>query len=121
MKLTLKKLVQYAKYGSCDKNTPYPPEFSWIRLGRVRDDQTRVTPDNILTPEEVKKIISKTENPRDKAMLYTLFEAALRPSELLTMEVKSVDFRDGYCLITVKGKTGFREYLTPTWRMKGKG
>ena len=108
LKLTLKKLIQYIKLGSCDRETPYPPEVSWVRLGRVRDDETRVTPDNILTPEEVKKIISKAENPRDRAMLYVFFEAALRPSELLTMKVKSAEFRDGYCLITVKGKTGLK-------------
>lgn len=30
LKLTLKKLVQYAKCGSCHKKTPAPPEAAWI-------------------------------------------------------------------------------------------
>ena len=33
-------------------------------------------------------------------MIYVLFEAALRPGELLTMYIRSVVFKDGYCLIT---------------------
>jgi len=44
----------------------------------------------------------------DKALLHVLFEAALRPGELLRMDVGSVDFKDGYCLISVKGKTGVK-------------
>jgi len=40
--------------------------------------------------------------------LHVLFEAALRPGELLRMDVGSVDFKDGYCLISVKGKTGVK-------------
>ncbi|RLG91032.1 MAG: hypothetical protein DRO36_05100 [Candidatus Hecatellales archaeon] len=51
-KLLLKKLIQYAKHGCCDKNTPYPPEFSWIKLGNVKDDKTRITPENLLTVED---------------------------------------------------------------------
>ena len=32
LKLTLRKALQYAKYGSCDKETSLPPEVSWISL-----------------------------------------------------------------------------------------
>ncbi|MCL2134708.1 MAG: hypothetical protein FWH37_04025 [Candidatus Bathyarchaeota archaeon] len=31
-KLLLRKIVQYAKTGSCEKGTPIPPEVSWISL-----------------------------------------------------------------------------------------
>jgi len=31
-KLVLKKLIQYAKLGRCDGDTPMPPEVSWIKL-----------------------------------------------------------------------------------------
>lgn len=36
------------------------------------------------------------------------FEAALRPGELLTMRVGSVEFNEDYCIITVDGKTGIK-------------
>ncbi|HIE13871.1 TPA: site-specific integrase [Candidatus Bathyarchaeota archaeon] len=48
--------------------------------------------------------VKATENPRDRALVHVLFEAALRPGELLGMTVGSVEFRDKYYLITVNGK-----------------
>ncbi|MBS7612579.1 hypothetical protein KEJ27_10360 [Candidatus Bathyarchaeota archaeon] len=52
-KLVLKKLIQYAKYGSRDRDTPYPPEVSWIKV-RSNYGDTRVTPDAFLTPRTLK-------------------------------------------------------------------
>jgi len=75
-KLVLRKLIQYAKYGSCDKNTPLPKEISWIKLS-VKEKDSRVTPDSLLSKEEFEAIVKATDNPRDKALVYVLFEAAL--------------------------------------------
>ncbi|MEM0489512.1 MAG: tyrosine-type recombinase/integrase, partial [Candidatus Bathyarchaeia archaeon] len=47
-------------------------------------------------------------NERDKALIAVLYEAALRPGELLTMKVGSVEFKDNYCIISVNGKTGIK-------------
>jgi site-specific recombinase XerD len=106
-KLTLRKLVQYAKQGNCTKDTQIPPEVSWISL-TVKEKDSRVTPENLLTPEEFTNIIKATTNKRDKAMIYVLFEAALRPSELLTMQLSSITFKEEYCLIAANGKTGIK-------------
>jgi hypothetical protein len=75
-KLTLRKLIQYAKVGSCAKGTPMPPEINWISLA-VKDKDSRVTPENLLTQEDFTAIIKATTNKRDRAMVYVLFEAAL--------------------------------------------
>jgi len=107
MKLVLRKLIQYAKYGSCDRNTPLPEEVSWLSL-RVREKDSRVTPDSLLSKEEFEAIVKATDNPRDRALVYVLFEAALRPGELLTMNIGSVEFKNKYCLIAVNGKTGIK-------------
>jgi integrase/recombinase XerD len=106
-KLLLRKLVQYAKKGSCAKGTPLPREVSWINLV-IKEKNPRVTPENLLTQEEIVAILKATTNKRDKAMIYVLFEAALRPSELLTMRFNGVVFKDSYCLISVNGKTGIK-------------
>ena len=103
----LRKLIQYAKYGSCDRNTPLPREVRWFSL-KVKEKDSRVTPDSLLSKEEFEAIVKAAENPRDRALVYILFEAALRPGELLTMTVGSVNFKDNYCLITVNGKTGIK-------------
>ena len=103
----LRKLIQYAKYGSCDRNTPLPREVSWFSL-KVKEKDSRVTPDSLLSKEEFEAIVKATENPRDRALVYVIFEAALRPGELLTMTVGNVNFKDNYCLITVNGKIGIK-------------
>ena len=104
-KLLLRKLVQYAKKGSCTKGTPLPVEVKWISLA-LKGKDSRVTPENLIAPEEISAIIKVTTNKRDRAMVYVLFEAALRPGELLTMTIGSVIFKDEYCLIAANGKTG---------------
>ncbi|MDR1992851.1 MAG: site-specific integrase [Nitrososphaerota archaeon] len=106
-KLTLRKIVQYAKTGSCAKGTPLPPEVSWVSLA-MKDKDSRVTPENLLTSEELISILKATSNKRDRAMIYVLFEAALRPGELLTMSIGSVEFKESHCLITANGKTGVK-------------
>jgi site-specific recombinase XerD/ribosomal protein L40E len=106
-KLLLRKLVQYAKMGSCTKGTALPSEVSWISLA-VKDKDSRVTPESLLTPEDFTAIVKATTNKRDRAMVYVLFEAALRPGELLTMQIGSVVFKEEYCLIAAKGKTGIK-------------
>ncbi|MCD6464988.1 tyrosine-type recombinase/integrase [Candidatus Bathyarchaeota archaeon] len=106
-KLVLRKFIQYAKVGDCSRNAPMPEEVSWISL-RVKEKDSRVTPDSLLSKEEFEAIVKAAENPRDRALVYVLFEAALRPGELLTMNVGSVEFKDKYCLIAVNGKTGIK-------------
>ncbi|MDR1992975.1 MAG: tyrosine-type recombinase/integrase [Nitrososphaerota archaeon] len=106
-KLLLRKLLQYAKVGSCAKGIPLPSEISWISLV-IKEKNPRVTPESLLTPEDIIAILKAATNSRDKAMIYVLFEAALRPSELLTMRISSVTFKEGYCLIAANGKTGIK-------------
>jgi integrase len=108
LRLVVRKLVQYAKYGSCDKKMSIPPEVSWftVKSGNMKD--SRVKPESLLTPEEIKAMIGAAENGRDRALVLVLFEAALRPGELLTMKVGSVNFNDDYCLISVNSKTGIK-------------
>ena len=106
-KMALRKLVQYAKFGSCSRETPIPPEVGWYSL-TVKEKDSRVTPESLITPLEFGKIVKAAENSRDRALVYVPFEAALRPGEILTMSVGSVEFKDRYCLISVNGKTGIK-------------
>jgi len=106
-KLVLRKLIQYAKYGSCDRSTPMPPEASWINL-TVKGRDARATPETLLAHEDFEAMVKAADNPGDRAMLHVLFEAALRPGKLLGMNVESVEFKKDYCIITVNGKTGIK-------------
>jgi site-specific recombinase XerD/ribosomal protein L40E len=106
-KIVLKKFVQYAKCGNCDADTPYPKEVAWIKVNE-RKKNSRTTPEALLSREDFEALVKAADNARDKALVYTLFEGALRPGELLSMSVGSVEFKDRYCLITVNGKTGLK-------------
>jgi site-specific recombinase XerD len=107
LKLALKRLVQYTKHGSCDAKTPTPPEVDWIPM-KVDERDNRVKPETLLTADDVKAMMMRAENKRDRALVSVLFEAALRPGELLGMKVGSVEFKENYCIITVNGKTGVK-------------
>jgi len=108
LRLVVRKLVQYAKYGSCARGTPVPPEVAWFSVKSRKNRDSRVKPESLLTVEEIKAMMAAAENERDRALVSVLFEAALRPGELLGMTVGSVEFRDEYCLISVNGKTGVK-------------
>ncbi|MDR0460749.1 MAG: hypothetical protein LBH62_04860 [Nitrososphaerota archaeon] len=45
----------------------------------MKNKDSRVTPESLLTQEEFTAIIKATTNKRDRAIVYVLFEAALRP------------------------------------------
>lgn len=45
----MKKLVQYAKYGRCSRDTPYPPEVNWIKLRVDERKAVRVSPKGFAT------------------------------------------------------------------------
>jgi integrase/recombinase XerD len=72
------------------------------------EKQSRISPDKLLSPDDVKKLIDAATNPRNRAMISVLFEGAFRPAELLNMTVSSVSFQKDYCVISTKGKTGIK-------------
>lgn len=64
-KLMVRKLVQYAKLGSCGKNMPIPVEFSWFSLNRDGKN-VRVTPESLLTLGELNAMFGSEENECDR-------------------------------------------------------
>lgn len=107
--LLLKKFINYVQTGNSDKDCE---AVAWIKPSKYNDDKDpSVDSGDLLTEDEVLSVISAVQKiskspERDTAMLWTLFECALRPGELLTMRVGDVQFKDNYCLITARGKTG---------------
>ena len=106
--ILIKKLVTYAKTNKLD---PVVDEVAWIKVSqfvRQSEKESRATPEALLTSEEFLKLVSAASSTRNRAIIYVAYEAALRPSELLTMKVASVVFKDNYCLISANGKTGVK-------------
>ncbi len=86
------------------KTEQYPVEVSWLKTTVKKNHEL---PD-ILTEEEVEKIVASADNYRDKAFITVLYESGCRISEVLNMKLRDVHFDKYSPIITVNGKTGSR-------------
>lgn len=90
------------------KTSDYPTEVAWIKLNYRSDKQSRITSGDLLTEGEIDALANATRNPRDRALVLTLYETGCRVGELLSMKIKSVSFDNYGSVIMVNGKTGPR-------------
>ena len=65
-------------------------------------------PEELLTLEEVQKLIAALKNPRDRAIVAILFDSGLRISELAGVQIKNILFDERGAVLNVNGKTGAR-------------
>lgn len=84
----------------------YPESVRWIRTGARKNNDT--LPEDLLTEDEVKKIIGACRNPRDRAIVAVLWESGCRIGELLNLRIRHVSFEENLTRINVHGKTGAR-------------
>jgi site-specific recombinase XerD len=104
-KVALKRLYKWLKGG----NEEYPPEVRWIKTTlRARDE---LLPEDLLTEEEVIKLVEAAVSPRDKAFIITLYESGARIGELGSMRLRDVRFEENYARLMLRGKTGARQVI----------
>jgi len=74
---------------------------------KIKKDNGTKLPDEILSPEEIKKMVQVADNFRDKAMIILLYETAARKGEFLQLKIKHVDLsNEKYGMILIpQGKT----------------
>ena len=68
----------------------------------------RKLPEEILTEDEVIRMIKAADHPRNKAIIALLYEGGLRIGELASLKIKNVQFDENGASIKVHGKTGER-------------
>lgn len=100
-RLTLKKFLQWF-------NKAYETKFdySWLRYGNPTKGSK--LPEEILTEEEVLRLLDYCNNLRDKTLIYVLYESGCRIGEILSLKIKNVEFDEYGALLLVNGKTGQR-------------
>ncbi len=85
----------------------YPPIVAWIkttgRKGR------KMLPEDILSEDEVLRMLDKANGIRDKAIIALLFDSGIRAGELISMRKKDVDLSTEPAHVIVNGKTGMRK------------
>ncbi len=68
-------------------------------------------PNQLITPDEAKKIINATSNVRDRAIISMLWETGARVGEIANIKVGDVEINKGECQVNLYGKTGSRRVL----------
>lgn len=82
-----------------------PEEVSWFKTTTPRLVKL---PEELLTKEEVMRMVNAAEHIRDKAFILTLYESGCRIGELLTLQIKHVQFDEWGAVLIVNGKIGQR-------------
>ena len=100
-KLTLRKFYKWLR-----NTEDFPEEVRWFKT-HIRYDAIK-NPEDMLTEEEVRRMIDACRNPRDRALISTLYESGCRIGELLPMRINQLKFDDYGARLLVNGKTGFR-------------
>jgi integrase len=99
--VTIKKFYKWLNGGD-----EYPKSVKWLRT--TDKTNNKKLPEDLLTEDEIKKMIEAANNPRDRALISVLWEGGCRAGELLSMRVKHVTFNNDITRITIQGKTGMR-------------
>lgn len=103
-RVTLKKFYKWLR--KIDEKGVYPEEVSWITTTAKKDKQD--LPCDLLTEEDISKMIGAAEHPRDKALISMLYESGCRVGEISSLRIGDVKFDDYGIVIIVGGKTGQR-------------
>jgi integrase len=87
----------------------YPKVVDWIRL--KREKWKEIPPNELITKEDVEKLLDVCGHPRDKCLIVMLWESGCRRGEIMGLRLKDINFKDDECWIHVSGKTGERDVL----------
>lgn len=79
-----------------------------VTVYRLKLNKKRKMPEEILSIDEIRKIILSVASIRYRSLISLLYDSGCRPSELLTLHLKDVVFDDDGLIVFFNGKTGFR-------------
>jgi site-specific recombinase XerD/ribosomal protein L40E len=106
-RVAIKKFMKWLN----GENKYYPLEVEEISTSRKR--LSGFLPEDILTNEEVEKLINAADNIRDKSLVMCLAFLGGRIGEILNMKIKHVRFQDtGEVICMLIGKTGARTVVS---------
>ncbi len=85
----------------------YPREVSWIKTSLK--SHKRILPEDILTEDDVLKMLEAAPNVRDKAIIALLYDSGCRMGEIMSLKIKDINLAINPAHIVVNGKTGMRQ------------
>jgi integrase len=75
---------------------------------RLKLSKKRKLPEEILSIDEIRKIILSAKSVRDRTLISLLYDSGCRPSELLNLYLRDIIFDDDGLIVFFNGKTGSR-------------
>jgi integrase/recombinase XerD len=81
----------------------------FVKVGIKRSEMNLPSEGDLLTPEDIQKIMEAARHPRDKALISTIWESGARIGEIGNLKIKHVVFDSNGVVLSVKGKTGSRK------------
>ena len=84
-----------------------PPEVKWIKMSK-KNGNGDTLPKDLLTKEDIEAQADAAKNPRDKALIWLLYETGARIGELIDLTVGDIEDRKHGKKIVIDGKTGAR-------------
>jgi len=101
-KIVLKMFYKWLK----GNDETYPPEIAWLKP-KLKNEKHKL-PEDLITEDEVLKMVNEASHPRDRAFILVLYESGCRIGELLTLSMQNVQFDQYGAVLRVTGKTGDR-------------
>jgi len=83
----------------------YPEKVRWIKPWRRIGAKL---PEQLLSKEDVEKLVNAGVNPRDKALISILYKSGCRIGEILNLRIRNVEFDANGAVLIADGKTGQR-------------
>jgi len=101
-KIAIKKFYKWLK----GLEEEYPQEVKWIKT-TMKNNKIKL-PSEMLTENDIKRLVDAAEHPRDRAFVTILYESGCRIEEIMNLKIKDIDPFEYGLTLTVKGKTGMR-------------
>ncbi len=95
----------------------YPDCVRWMRSYNPRSSSKSgglalpVKPKDILTEQDILRLVDAATHPRDQALVILTWEAAARSREILDLKIGSVQLHGETGHVTLEGSTGARQLL----------
>jgi len=94
-------------YKTMEGGDEYPKKVRWIKT--TMKHNRKKLPEDMLSKEEIERLIKACSNERDRALISLLYEGGLRIGELHSLKIKHLKFSDYGVKVTIpEGKTGAR-------------
>lgn len=99
-RITVKQFYKWLNGGE------YPDKVDWITTTTKKSNDT--LPQDVLTEEDIGKMVQAASNTRDRALISMLWETGARIGELIDLTVGDIEDHRHGMKVVIQGKTGAR-------------